>query len=327
MLGASRPGGLNGATTATVARACTDRRTAAARSGGQGMESIRPFEERALGGSDGATIAAALWPGSEEPLVCVHGLSSSSRAFAGLATELPARQVLAVDCRGRGQSFKEGPFGVAGHAADLAAAMDSAGVGRAVIVGHSMGSFVAGAFCAAYPARVSRLVFIDGGLLDTPSIAPEQLLETQLAPFLQKLRRTWASVEEYIAFWESTPLYPDGVDAYGRAHFAYDLAGDPPFLRARLAEECLAPDLRDCLDTAAVSKRLEQVGVPLLLLRAPGGLTGTGPAVVPDQLRDSITALVAKTTITDVPGTNHHTILLSRPGARAIAQAITAFTG
>lgn len=90
---------------------------------------------------------------------------------------------------------------------------------------------------------------------------------------------------------------------------------------------CLAPDLRDCLDTAAVSKRLEQVAVPLLLLRAPGGLTGTGDAVVPDQLRDSITALAAKTTVTDVPGTNHHTILFSTPGARAVAQAITAFTG
>jgi len=110
------------------------------------MDSIRPFEERALGGSDGATIAAALWPGSGEPLVCVHGLSSSSRAFCGLATELPGRQVLAVDCRGRGQSSKEGSFGLARHAADLAAAMDSAGIGRAVIVGHSMGAFVALAF-------------------------------------------------------------------------------------------------------------------------------------------------------------------------------------
>jgi lipase len=291
------------------------------------VDSIRPLEECALGGSDGATIAAALWTGGEEPLVCVHGLSSSSRAFAGLATELPGRQVLAVDCRGRGQSSKEGPFGLVRHAADLAAAMDSAGISRAVIVGHSMGAFVAGAFCAAYPARASRLVFIDGGLLKFPGISPEQLLETQLAPFLQKLRRTWASVEEYIAFWESTPLYPDGVDAYGRAHFAYDLAGDPPSLRARLAEDCLAPDLRDCLDTAAVSKRLGQAAVPLLLLRAPGGLTGTGPAVVPDPLRDAITALVAKTTVTDVPDTNHHTILFSGPGARAVAQAITAFTG
>jgi lipase len=291
------------------------------------MGSVRPFDERALGGSDGAAIAAALWPGSGEPLVCVHGLSSSSRAFCGLVTELPGRQVLAVDCRGRGQSSKEGSFGLARHAADLAAAMDSAGIGRAVIVGHSMGAFVAGAFCAGYPARVSRLVFIDGGLLKFPGISPEQLLKTQLAPFLQKLRRTWASVQEYIAFWESTSLYPDGVDAYGRAHFAYDLAGDPPSLRARLAGDCLAPDLRDCLDTAAVSKRLEQVAVPLLLLRAPGGLTGTGDAVVPDQLRDSITALAAKTTVTDVPGTNHHTILFSTPGARAVAQAITAFTG
>jgi hypothetical protein len=141
-------------------------------------------------------------------------------------------------------------------------------------------------------------VFIDGGLLNFPGIPPEQAAGDLLAPFLQKLRRTWTSVEEYIAFWASTALYPDGLDAYGRVHLAYDLAGDSPSLRARLAEGCLAPDLRDCLETAAVSKCLEQLA-----------------------------ALVPKTTVTDVPGTNHHTILFSRPGARAVARAITAFTG
>jgi hypothetical protein len=36
--------------------------------------------------------------------------------------------------------------------------------------------------------------------------------------------------------------------------------------------------------------------------------------VVPDQVRDQITALVAEATVVDVPGTNQHTILFSRAG-------------
>jgi lipase len=292
------------------------------------MSSIRPFEERLLPGSAGASIAMAVWPGEGEPLVCVHGLTSSSRAFAGLATELPDRAMIAVDCRGRGKSSKQGPFGVARHADDLAAVMTACGIDRATVVGHSMGAYIAGAFCAAHPDRVSSLVFIDGGYPpDIPAgTDPDQLLAAMLGPFLEKLRRVWSSLDEYIAYYESLPLYPDGVDGYGREHLAYDLTGEPPQLRARMIPDCLLPDWRDILDTPAVRRRLAATTVPLLLLRAPGGLTGTGDVVVPDQVRDEVTARVAITDVIDVPGTNHHTILLSRPGARAVAQAINTFT-
>jgi len=292
------------------------------------MSSIRRFEERLLPGSAGATIAAAFWPGEGEPLVCVHGLTSSSRAFAGLATELPHRTIIAVDCLGRGKSSKQGPFGLARHADDLGAVMAAAGLDRATVIGHSMGAYVAGAFCAAYPDRVSSLVFIDGGFaLEIPAGSdPEQLLAVMLGPFLEKLRREWSSLDDYIAYYESLPLYAEGVDDYGREHLAYDLAGEPPRLRARMTPECLAADWCDILDTAAVSRRLEAITVPLLLLRAPGGLTGTGDVVVPDQVRDAIIARVAGTSVVDVPGANHHTILVSRPGAQAVSAAIEAFT-
>ena len=291
------------------------------------MTPIRPFEEHEFRGAADAIIAAAVWPGAGEALVCVHGLTASSRSFAGLATELPDRKLVAVDCRGRGNSSKNGPFGLATHAADLAAAMDDAGIDRATIVGHSMGAYVAGAFCAEFPSRVSRLVFIDGGHpIDVPAgVDPEQLLETMAGFAAEKARRTWSSYDEYIAYWESLPLYADGVDDYGRAYLTYDLTGEPPQLRSRMVADCLAPDWRDAMDKVAVSKRLEAVDVPLLLLRAPGGLTGVGDVVVPDPARDAIKALVADLTVIELPDTNHATILFSRPGARRVAEAIDAF--
>jgi pimeloyl-ACP methyl ester carboxylesterase len=190
-----------------------------------------------------------------------------------------------------------------------------------------MGAYVAGAFCAEYPQRVERLVFVDGGyFLERPAnVTPDALLDVLLGPFLEKMRRTWKSVDEYIGFYEATKLYPGGVDEYGRAHFGYDLTGTEPALRTKITEECVAPDWRDVLDHAAVSARLQQVKVPLLLLRAPGGLTGNGDEIIPDSVRDAIVKCVPGTRVADIAGTNHHTILASRAGARAVAAQIEAF--
>lgn len=288
---------------------------------------IRPYQERFVPGAGDARIAVAEWPGSHGPLVCIPGLTSHSRAFAGLATELPDHRVIALDCRGRGQSSKEPPFGMEQHADDLAAVLDGEGIDRAVLVGHSMGAFVAGAFGARYPDRVERLVFVDGGYPQDypPGTTPEDLLESVLSMFLTKIRRTWTSFEEYIEFYESTPVYRYGVDLYGRAHFAYDLTGTPPELRARMSEDCLATDWRAVLDHDVVGKRLESITAPLLLIRAPDGLTGSGDEVVTGAVRDTIAGKVPDTHVIDVPGTNHHTILLSVAGARAVARAIKEF--
>lgn len=292
------------------------------------MSEIRPFDERHIPGGDGAPIAVADWPGTKGPLVCIHGITSHSRAFAGLATELPDHRIVAVDCRGRGQSAKEGPYGLVQHAGDVAAVMDELGIDRATVVGHSMGSYVASAFNADYPERVDHLVFVDGGYWQEypPETAPEELLESTLGIFLTKIRRTWTSVDEYFGYYENTPVYPHGLDLYAREHFGYDLTGESPTLRSRIVEECLAPDWREVIDHDVVGKRLEQVRVPLLLIRAPGGLTGTGDEIITDQVRDEILDRVPHAQVVDLPGTNHHTVLFSLAGAQAVARAIEEFT-
>jgi lipase len=291
------------------------------------MTNIRPFVEKSLPGSDGTTISVAEWPGVKGPLVCVHGLTSSSRAFAGLATELADFHIIAVDCRGRGKSSKSPPFGMARHAADLAAVMKAAEIERATLVGHSMGAYVIGAFHADHSNKVDKMVFVDGGYFLEPSSdeTPDAMLESRLGPFLTKIRKTWTSLDEYIGFYETTGLYPNGIDDYGRAHFSYDLAGEPPSLHARIVEACIKPDWRDVLDQAAVGRRLEKIRVPLLMVRAPDGLTGKGDQVVPDEVRDAIMKKVPQMQVVDIPRTNHHTILFSEAGARAVAQEIEKF--
>jgi pimeloyl-ACP methyl ester carboxylesterase len=52
---------------------------------------------------------------------------------------------------------------MAQHARDVAAAMQALGLGPSVIVGHSMGAFVATALAAQNPELVSGIIMIDGG--------------------------------------------------------------------------------------------------------------------------------------------------------------------
>jgi 3-oxoadipate enol-lactonase len=70
---------------------------------------------------------------------------------------------LCHDLRGQTLSGKPaGPYSFDLHAADLAALLDSLGIGQAHIVGTSYGSEVGMAFAAGYPGRCASLMVIDG---------------------------------------------------------------------------------------------------------------------------------------------------------------------
>src|SRR5580658_5216459 len=135
----------------------------------------RPAQGRVPG--DGVELAFGYWPGRGAPIVALHGLTASHVNFIGVAEKLASRRpVFALDLRGRGDSDKpDGPYGMVQHARDVAAAMRAMGLGPSVIVGHSMGAFVAAALAVDHPSVVSGLVLIDGGsVLDLPTAVTTQ---------------------------------------------------------------------------------------------------------------------------------------------------------
>ena len=107
---------------------------------------------------DGVELAFGYWPGRGAPVIAIHGLTASFLSFAGVAERLNGRRPLfALDLRGRGDSDKPaGPYGMAQHARDVAAAMQTLEIGPCVIVGHSMGAFVATALSGAKPGTRQR---------------------------------------------------------------------------------------------------------------------------------------------------------------------------
>ena len=86
--------------------------------------------------------------------------------------------VMAVDLPGHGRSAGEPIESIEGQADWLAALIEVAGVGDAVVVGHSMGALAALDLASRYPDRVAGLVLTGAGL---PMPVAEPLLEAARA--------------------------------------------------------------------------------------------------------------------------------------------------
>ena len=105
----------------------------------------------------GGTLRVGEWGSHDSEhhgatVIAVHGITASHLAWASLAKALPQVRLIAPDLRGRGRSAGlPGPYGMARHAADLEAVIQSLELPPAILLGHSMGAFVAVVAAHLYP--------------------------------------------------------------------------------------------------------------------------------------------------------------------------------
>jgi pimeloyl-ACP methyl ester carboxylesterase len=104
--------------------------------------------------ADGTTIAYTE-TGDGPPLVLVHGITESHRAWDPILPALAERwHVVALDLRGHGDSDRHDPYDPITLAGDVAAVVAAAGVSDPLVVGHSLGGVVVSAYGGAgHPAR------------------------------------------------------------------------------------------------------------------------------------------------------------------------------
>jgi pimeloyl-ACP methyl ester carboxylesterase len=94
------------------------------------------------------------------PFALVHGGCEASWVWDDVRGLL-GRPVIVVDLAGRdGDPANFGSITLGHWVADLRAALDMAGAGRAIIVSHSLGGITATEFAVSYPERVAALVYI-----------------------------------------------------------------------------------------------------------------------------------------------------------------------
>lgn len=274
---------------------------------------------------DGIELAFGYWPGRGAPVVALHGLTASYVNFIGIAERLAGRlPLLGFDLRGRGDSDKpDGPYGMAQHARDVGAAMRAMGLGASIVIGHSMGAFVAVALAAQDPQLVSGLVLIDGGYVPVTAAAPNQSPNAALAARIAQLRQTYPSREEYRRFWRSQPHFPpEDWNRWLEAFLDYEVGGESP-VQPKASEAAVRADLGEAFEREAIVERLKSIRVPTILLRAERGFTPDQPPLFPDQLAEEARTLVPHIEDHKYAGTTHYTIALGERSAAKIADLIS----
>jgi pimeloyl-ACP methyl ester carboxylesterase len=274
----------------------------------------------------GGELTYGQWGESGPLVLAVHGITANHLAFAPLGELLGGDfRVVAPDLRGRGRSRDlPEPYGMASHADDMAALVEAVGGPAQVVVGHSMGGWVATALAASRPDLVGRLVLVDGGaplplppgLGDNPSDDDIAAAVTAtVGPAYERLRHTFPTREAYVDLFRAHPALQEWTPQI-EAYVDYDLVGEPPELHSACRIEAALGDARDLY---AVSPAPTPTAVPSVFLQAERGMLddpeGMYAAGYPEQQ-------LPGTPVEVVRGVNHYTIVLGGVGAQAVAEQV-----
>lgn len=311
----------------------------------------------------GGQLSVGVWepvaagPG-HVPTVCViHGITSNHLFFAGLVSALPGTRIIGPDLRGRADSRTlPGPFGMAAHAADVSAAIDAfAPDGPVTLVGHSMGGFVAMTLAGTAGTgteaadRFRGPVLIDGGLplpvgqpsgaapvddLNDEDLDTDDLIAAVLGPAAERLSMSFATVEEYLAFFAAHPAFVDGLDTVATESFVYDLAAkDDHSFQPSTSIEAMQADSADMYTGSAYREALEAVmgdqraQAEVVFLYAERDLVAAEPGLYPPELAADYAQRWPDMSVIDVQGTNHYDILLTETGIDACGRAVNGRLG
>jgi pimeloyl-ACP methyl ester carboxylesterase len=207
------------------------------------------------------TLACWEWPGGEPPALLLHGIGNYGRVWDFVADAVAGRlRLVAPDARGHGASVTPaGGYAPEDFVADAIAVMDTLGLARPVVVGHSMGGAHALVLAALHPEKVRALVLVDVG----PEIGREGGDRARRLSLGRPDR--FADEEAALAYLrETSPGYGDAVYANRIAHvFARDADG----LVWRSSKNALmkilgGPDRRD-----EAWRALGALAMPVLVVR------------------------------------------------------------
>jgi pimeloyl-ACP methyl ester carboxylesterase len=180
------------------------------------------------------------------PMLLLHGYTDSSRVWTMLAPQLARHRLIVPDQRGHGAS--DAPaccYSMSQMADDARLLLDTLGVERAAVVGHSMGSLVAQVMAAEHPERVSRIA-----LIGSTALAPVER-GNWMWENIMTLREPIAGNIEFLRLW-GPQSSPTPVDAELVLHYEPEIAATPPHVwRAVLRELAAVPAGRHAADVRA----------------------------------------------------------------------------
>jgi pimeloyl-ACP methyl ester carboxylesterase len=167
------------------------------------------------------------------PVILVHSAAGSSTHWARQLDHLREnRRAVALDLRGHGRSQLPGndDYSIAGMARDIEAVVDTLGIEKFVLVGHSMGGGVALEFAGAHPNRVAGLLLLD------PIADGKQLPASETKQFLEALNTDYENT--IVGYWTGIA----GPDSTIRERLLIDLRATPEVTVVRSLQEVMQFD-------------------------------------------------------------------------------------
>ena len=261
--------------------------------------------------------------GSGDPVLLIHGVTSSNRAFQLFADALIARgkAPFAVDLRGRGDSNNlPGPFGMKQHAEDMAAVIDHFSWPQPDVIGHSMGAFVAAALVGLYSEKVGDVVFADGGvpLPMPPGMTVEQIMPFVLGPAMTRLAMEFENKEAYRNYWKPQAAFVKGWSAVLDEYVDYDLRGKKASTNPQAVEE----DSRDLFGDDLIVKSLQGLQKPAIFIKAERGLQNEEGGLYPMPVLDAVLPSYPMLKLEFLADCNHYDMFLDATGAEKVAHII-----
>jgi len=257
------------------------------------------------------------WGGSGPSMVMLHPSNGYGRIWDHTARLLhPDFRIIAPDQRGHGDTDKPAS-GYSGEdfTADLRGLVGALGLGKIIIVGHSLGGRVAMIYGGLYPDDVSHIVLVGGphyvSLFETPgererrATAREQrrpptrfASADEAQAYLRESRTTWTDKAVRHTVVHNMNHYPDGS-----VEFKYD-------------PEKVAMGLSHIADN--LTKYVRRITCPVLFARGPDS-----PQLPIEQAREAA-SLFADCRIVDVEGSVYYIECENPPAlARVIREFVT----
>jgi pimeloyl-ACP methyl ester carboxylesterase len=239
---------------------------------------------------EGVGIHYRVWGDPENPgLVLIHGGAAHSGWWDHIGPLLSSHRVVALDLSGHGDSGHREFYDMHAWAGEVVAVAAAEGLHRPVVVGHSMGGWVAVFAGVEHGDDVAAVAYIDTPLRAQPP--EESRLEERRRP-----RRVYPTLEDGMARFRTLPPQ-DVVLPYIRDHVAREslhrVEGgwtwkfDPQFFGRRPPLGDLLPQLRS----------------PVALFRCEHGL-------VSPEMADEMGRLVPTgLPVVDLPDAGHHPML------------------
>lgn len=256
---------------------------------------------------DGIQINLAVWEGQSKNILCVHGITANCRSWDMVATSLaPDFNVMAMDLRGRGMSDKpESGYSLAYHTRDIVAVLDDLAIDRIVLMGHSLGAFIALAFAAEYPDRVDRLILVDGA----GDLSAEQLNQVfvGIKPALDRLGQIFPSKEAYLETMKSGPAIQPWNSVIEN-YYRYEIETVDTGVRTNISPENIAEEAGN-VRTIKCRSFYPRLKCRTLILKATEGLISKDDLLLPEDVVAVMMKEIPTATRFDVEGTNHYGIV------------------